>query len=208
MLTSFRRAAKNQQMDELTVKRINVTDENGKLRMVISNVHRQHPDIMNGKQIPPRERPAGMIFFNETGDECGGLIYNGTPEDAGLFLSVDQFRDDQVMQLQYAENPQKQRRKYGLQIWDYPKAHTTGERMQRFQALKQLSTKEERDKAYEQMQQDSLLIRDRLFIGKTYDKEVGLFIKDHDGRPRIRIYVDANNQPQIQLLDPDGRVIH
>ncbi|WP_018627896.1 hypothetical protein [Niabella aurantiaca] len=208
VVTSFRQTTKNQRMDELTVKRINLTDENGKLQMVISNAHRQHPGRMNGQQLPARERPAGMIFFNEAGDECGGLIYNGNDKDAGLYLSVDKFRDDQVMQLQYSENPQKQRRKYGLQLWDYPRENTFDERMRRFRALKQLPTRKEQDNAYEQMLKDSLLMRDRLFIGKTYDKEVGLFIKDRDGRPRIKIYVDADNQPQMQLLDPDGKVMH
>jgi len=195
-------------MDELTVKRMNVVDENGALRMVISNEHRQHPGRMNGQQLPVRERPAGFIFFNEAGDECGGLIYNGSDKDAGLYLSVDKFRDDQVMQLQYSEDPQKRRRKYGLQLWDYPKERTFDERMQRFKALKQLATREEQDKAYEQMRRDSLLMQDRLFIGQTYDNEMGLFIKDQDGKPRIKIFIDKNRQPRIQVLDTDGTIIH
>ncbi|MBZ4188133.1 hypothetical protein [Niabella beijingensis] len=205
--TSFRRATLRQTTDELTVKRINIVDEDGALRMVVSNEHRQHPGRMNGQQLPARERPAGIIFFNEAGDECGGLVYNGNDKDAGLFLSVDKFGDDQVMQLQYSENPQKQRRKYGLQLWDYPKENTFDERLRRFKALKQLPTREEQDKAYEQMLKDSLLMQDRLFIGQTYEKEMGLFIKDQDGKPRIKIFIDKDKQPRIQVLNPDGTIM-
>lgn len=72
LITSFRQTADSRRTDELTVKRINVVAENGQLRMVISNEHRQHPGSVNGNQVEPRERPAGMLFFNELGDECGG----------------------------------------------------------------------------------------------------------------------------------------
>lgn len=61
------------------------------------------------------------LFFNSSGDECGGLVYDGNEKDAGMVLSVDKFRDDQIMQLQYMENTKNYDRKYGLQIWDYPK---------------------------------------------------------------------------------------
>ena len=56
---------------EITVERINVVDANGTLRMVISNKDRMHPGVMDGVTID-RPRPvAGMIFFNDQGDEVG-----------------------------------------------------------------------------------------------------------------------------------------
>ncbi len=128
ILSGFRNKEHKENMDELTVKRINVVDEKGNLRMVISNEHRQHPGIVNGEKLPARERSAGIIFFNSYGDECGGLVYDGNEKDAGLVLSVDKFRDDQIMQLQYMEDTKTYDRKYGLQIWDYPKENTFRER--------------------------------------------------------------------------------
>ena len=39
-----------------------------------------------------------MIFLNEEQDEVGGLVYKGNKEDGmGLVLSVDQYKNDQVM---------------------------------------------------------------------------------------------------------------
>ncbi len=84
-------------------------ESNGDLKLVISNSEKQHNGIINGKPLPERERQAGLIFFNSAGDECGGLVYDGNDAEAGLVLSVDKYRDDQVMQLQYIENTAKTR---------------------------------------------------------------------------------------------------
>lgn len=203
----FFKNSDQEKMNELTVKRINVTDEEGNLRMVISNESRQHPGIINGKELPERERPSGIIFFNSSGDECGGLIYDGNEQSAGLVLSVDQFRDDQIMQLQYIENREQKRRKYGLQIWDYPKEGSFSERNERFHKPENLKTPEEQQAAISKMKLDSLLSEERLFIGKNFSKEVGLFISDQQGNPRIKIYIDEKNNPKIEFLDEKGNAI-
>lgn len=199
---------KKENFDELTVKRMNIVDESGKnLRMVISNETRQHPGIINGEQLKPRERPSGMIFFNSAGDECGGFIYDGNDTNAGMVLSVDKFRDDQIMQLQYMENTKNNARKYGLQLWDYPKEHTNRERNERFEKLDAIKDKAKKQSSYEQMKIDSLLMEDRLFIGKNFNKDVGLFINDKNGTPRIKIYIDTTDTPKIELLDKNGKTI-
>ena len=66
-----------QNLGEIKVERINVVDANGTLRMVISNKDRMHPGVFDGRMMD-RPRPvAGMIFFNDEGDEAGGLAYTG-----------------------------------------------------------------------------------------------------------------------------------
>lgn len=69
--------------------------------MVISNKKNQHPGIINNQALPERDRPAGMIFFNDDGDECGGLVYDGDRNSASMTYSFDQYKNDQIMQLQY-----------------------------------------------------------------------------------------------------------
>lgn len=199
---------KKETLDELTVKRINIVDETGKnLRMVISNENRQHSGIINGEKIPQRQRPSGIIFFNSFGDECGGLIYDGNEKDAGLVLSVDKYRDDQIMQFQYMEDTKTSKRKYGLQLWDYPKEDSYNERMHRFSKIEKLQNNSERNQAYKQMKLDSLLMEQRLFIGKDFNQDVGLFISDKKGNQRIKIYIDENDNPKIEFLDKDGKVV-
>src|SRR5262249_37180953 len=77
-----------QKFDEIDVERINIVEKNGKLDMVISNQERQHPGVVNGKVIERKSpRPPGMIFFNQLGDEMGGLIFgeNGGKGHFGMF---------------------------------------------------------------------------------------------------------------------------
>jgi hypothetical protein len=112
--------ANNGRFKEITAERVNIVEHSGKLRMVISNKERQHPGIMDNKTFPQRDRPAGMIFFNDVGDECGGLVYDGDKKSASMTYSIDQWKNDQVMQLQYAQDntgggPVKS---YGLKLWD------------------------------------------------------------------------------------------
>ncbi|TRZ43120.1 hypothetical protein [Robertkochia solimangrovi] len=204
----YKNSEPQENFDVLNVKRLNIVDETGtNLRMVISNESRQHSGIINGDKLPERERPSGIIFFNSFGDECGGLVYDGNEKDAGMVLSVDKFRDDQIMQLQYMENTKNHNRKYGLQLWDYPKENTFEERNNRFNGMENLETDLEKKQAYQKMKTDSLLMEDRLFIGKGFNKDVGLFINDKEGNPRIKIYVDSEDNPRIEILDKEGEII-
>lgn len=202
-----RNTEKEKSVNELTVKRINIVDEEGNLRMVISNEERQHPGMMNGEEFPERQRPSGIIFFNSSGDECGGLVYDGNEKDAGLVFSVDQFKDDQIMQLQYMEDTEQKIRQYGLQIWDYPKENAYAERYKRVEEIQNLNSLEEIEDAIYRMKSDSLSMEERLFVGKNFHNEVGLFINDQKGTPRIKIYIDKDNNPKMEFLDEHGVVV-
>ena len=71
LLSAFAVQSKKQKFEEIDVERINIVEKDGRLRMVISNAQRQHPGSVDGKIIPRENgRSAGMIFFNERGDEC------------------------------------------------------------------------------------------------------------------------------------------
>ena len=63
-----------QKIDELTVERLNVVEKNGQLVSVIANTSRMPDPVVGGKTFKT-ERPAGMIFYNGIGDECGGLVF-------------------------------------------------------------------------------------------------------------------------------------
>src|ERR1700733_2745928 len=88
---------------EINAERINIVEGNGLTRMVISNHELQHPGSVNGKIVAHRDRPAGMIFFNDDGDECGGLVFDGNKHSASMTYSIDQYNNDQIMQLQYSQ---------------------------------------------------------------------------------------------------------
>jgi hypothetical protein len=195
--------------EEIDVERINIIEKDGQLKMVISNKQRQHPGLISGKEIPPRERAAGMIFFNEAGDECGGLIYEGNEENSDMTYSIDQFRNDQIMQLNYSEQHKtgKPRRAYGLKLWDRSDNMQMERQVHLRDSLKALNDKAASEKVYQQLAAKGELGAERFFAGKTYDGEVGVFIRDTKGNPRIKIFIDAQNNPRLQFLDANGKSI-
>mgnify|MGYP001220183348 CR=1 FL=1 len=67
---------------EINAERINIIGTNGKPVLVISNRRLMPGPTLNGKTyerdvIDGREYMSGMIFFNELGDEVGGIQYAG-----------------------------------------------------------------------------------------------------------------------------------
>ncbi len=94
--------------DEISVHRLNVTEPDGTLRMVISDKDRLPPVIIKGKERPEMgeaRRQAGMIFYNDEGTENGGLIFSGRKNDkgqivdSGASLSFDRYGAGQTIQL-------------------------------------------------------------------------------------------------------------
>ena len=96
---------KTDTFDEITVHRINVTEPDGKVRLVISNRARLPGVMVKGKEGKPNRPYAGMIFYNDEETENGGLIFaghqnaNGEVESSGVSLSFDKYGDGQFVQL-------------------------------------------------------------------------------------------------------------
>ena len=192
---------------ELTAERINIVEKTGKLRMVISNKELQHPGRMDDKDLPKRDRPAGMIFFNDEGDEDGGLVYDGDKSRASRSYSVDQYKNDQIMQLQYQQdkNGGNAVRSYGLKQWA-----RTPFPLQRQLAYYDSLVKLEDTAAINAGVKKYKAIghsRPRFFAGKNDKGEVGLFLNDANGKPRLNIYINKQNQPVIEMLDESGKVV-
>jgi hypothetical protein len=110
LLASLLMGAKSEprSFDEISVHRLNVTEPDGTLRMVISNKDRLPPVIIKGKERPEMGEPrpqAGMIFYNDEGTENGGLVFSGKKNDkgqivdSGLSLSFDRYGAGQTVQL-------------------------------------------------------------------------------------------------------------
>ncbi|HEX6322856.1 MAG TPA: hypothetical protein VFZ36_03950 [Vicinamibacterales bacterium] len=197
----------SQRFGHITVERLDVVDADGTLRMVISNKDRMHPGVIEGRTID-RPRPvAGMLFFNESGDEVGGLTYTGREVDgvrrANAGLMFDQFKQDQTIGISYSESGG--RRSAGFQVWD--RAETgLGALVDALNAANKL-TGAERDKALAAARAAAPAGPRRVFVGKNTDKAAIVSLADADGRPRLNITVDATGNPRIEFLDRDGKVV-
>ena len=210
-LSSFSQKDKVQRLDELVVKKITVVGEDNSPRMVLSNETRQHSGRMNGKDWAKRERPAGIIFFNNQGDECGGIIFKATEKDgkivSGMSFTMDQYKNDQVLQIlndeHYADGKTYIER--GITINEYPEGADLDRKNQKLKELNKIKDdKERKEKINELMKKEGHV--QRLFMGKTYGNSSGLFLAGADGKLKMMIYVDEKGVPKIQTLNEKGEV--
>lgn len=208
LMSDFKSSNLNQKFTEITVERINIVEPDGKLKMVISNQERQHPGMIDGKNFDDRERSPGIIFFNEEQDEVGGLIYSGNKEEGANFvLSVDQYKNDQIMQLMQSTNENGDNR-YGLQLWERDKVLTILLLQKTMDSLDNEGYNYRQKLEYLKKKNggEPIIVR-RMFIGKNYNRETGLFIQDKYGIDRLRFYIDSSNSPKIEVLDEKGEII-
>lgn len=196
-----------QRIDELTVQRLNVVDANGTLRFVLSNTDRMHPGVMDGVTIN-RPRPvAGMLFFNDEGDEVGGLTYTGTDDGgrrANAGIMFDQLKQDQTIGISYSEG--NGQRSAGLQVWDRSE-QPLSDLIKGLNAANALPEGPQRDEAVKAVRAKAPPGPRRLFVGKNADKAATVSLADANGQPRLVLTVGADGAASIDFLDADGKTI-
>ncbi len=208
--SAFTSQSQKQEFEEIDVERINIVEKDGRWKMVISNKERQHPGIMDGKVIQRygRSRPPGILFFNEIGDECGGLSYDGD-QDKGqsLGLSFDKFRQDQTIQLFHAEGSDGQNRA-GLVILDRVPLKTEAELIAKFRELDRKQYSPEKAAAIKALREQGVFGFERVSVGKGQDQAAAIRLSDSKGRVRLNLLVDAAGNPKLEFLDENGKLTY
>lgn len=210
-LSSFDNKNKVESFDEIITKKITIIGENNIPRMVLSNENRQHSGRMNGKDWPKRERPSGIIFFNNQGDECGGLVYQAKEKDgkltSGMSFTMDNYKDDQVVQILNDEyyNNGKAYIQRGININQYPSGTNLEERNKKMDEINKIKDEKERNSKLDELWRKEGSVN-RLFLGRTKGNSSGLFLSGPDGKPKMMIYVDENGNPKIQTFNDKGEI--
>ena len=155
-----------------------------------------------------RPRPvAGMIFFNDQGDEVGSLTFTGQEKDgerrANAGLMFDQLKQDQTIGLSYTEG--NGQRSAGFQVWDRADARLS-ELIARLNAANRIDDPAERRKAVAAARGAAPRGPRRVFVGKEVDRSANVSLADADGRPRLTLRVDAAGRAAIEIRDANGNV--
>jgi hypothetical protein len=196
--------------EQISVERINIVEADGTLRLVISNKQRFPDAVVNGKVIGKREGigiPAGIIFYDDEGSECGGLAYGGSQNADGTYqaegsLTFDQFRQDQVICLQHEDV--NGRRSAGLQIWD--RAALPGDEwIEKLSPVFAMPDGVAKDAAFQKLRSEGLLPAQRIFVGK-YDGNAAVSLFDGNSKVRLRMTVDQMGEARIEFLDVEGQI--
>jgi hypothetical protein len=208
LLIAADEVSKNSTIDTLTVHRINVVDREGKMAVVITSHDDFPPPIVNGQALK-RQSSAdnGLLFYNQRGDEQGGLTWGGLKNADGTFqsgntLSFDTVVTDQLLQVDDGNDNGKT---YAYMVgWNRPR-YDTPEMMsviQQFENAKTMDEKRAIVAAHPELRSTT-----RFLMGYDPDNTSQVMLADGKGKPRIKMFVTADGQAQLQFLDADGNVV-
>jgi hypothetical protein len=197
-------------LDELTVGRLNVVEPDGTPRMIIASRARFPGSFTRGKEIarPDRRDLAGILFVDDEGTENGGLVQSGQLDQdgkprAGLSLTFDRFRQDQMVQLFLEEDGDQA--SAGVRINDQPshQQFSIDDLMRLTTELARLPP-DQRAAAFRHHKELGHFGQRRGYFG-THDGAAQLALDDPQGRPRLVLGVSAQGEPSISLLDEAGK---
>jgi hypothetical protein len=209
-LSAFRRGGRETTtFDEIQVHRINVVENDGHVRLVISNSERSPAPLQRGKPFLSAGggRP-GLIFYNDEQTEDGGLVFAGHRDttsgryEASGSLTFDHYEQDQTVALQYVDG--NGRRRAGLAVWDRPTNMTGMEfdaRMRSARAIADSATRADSMRIISRQWSST-----RLYAGRFTDGSALVLLADGNGNARLRLQVDSAGSPRIQFLDASGKV--
>lgn len=194
--------------EQVDVERLNIVESDGRIRMVLANSSRQADTVIDGKVIAAgRDRPAGMIFFNEEGSEVGGLVFTGRKKDgvteAAGSLTFDRYNQDQTVQVEYSEHGSQYRA--GLRVIDRPATSlaTVADLSAKREAAQSPA---ERAEIEREMMAKMGIASERTFVGRSHDGNAAIVLSDASSRPRLVLSVAPDGTAKVQFLDERARI--
>jgi hypothetical protein len=149
-----------------------------------------------------------LIFFNDEGDEVGGLSYSGEERNgqrrAHAQLAFDQLKQDQTIAISYSES--NGQRTAGLQVWDRADAHLS-ELIKKLNDANAIPDQAARDQAVQAASAGASPGPRRVFVGKAGDRAATVSLADATGKPRLTLKVEADGAASIEFLDSDGKPV-
>lgn len=192
----------HKRFDEITVRRLNLVEEDGKVKLIIANKKRLPGAITNGRLLddPKGERGPGLIIYNDDGDEAGGYLFGNW----GSHFSMDQLKQDQAVYMQVI-NGEKGEPLRTAGFWVTPRSNRFSSDMidSAMDSINAIADKVIRDKARSEFWK-SVDSYNRAFMGKNRNDETGLFLYDKQFKTRMRVYIDTIGNPRMEFLDEKG----
>src|ERR1700734_2539483 len=211
VLAGFARSWQSANFDQITVRRVNVVEPDGTVRLVVSDKAEFPGLYLHGKEIqrPDRGDSAGMLFVNDEGTEDGGLIYSGAKEvgkspSSSSHLSFDQYDQDQTLVLEASLEDGK--RASGVTVNDVGGYVITPEFIADAERVKSMPSGAARAAEWAKFKRKYPGDAERGFFGRQTDDSVGLSLRDVQGRVRANLTVKPDGEPVLQFLNAEGKV--
>lgn len=210
LLGAVHEAAHNTTFDTITVHRINVVDREGRRAMIITDHDDFPPPIVNGKVFSRSggNDSNGIVFYNQRGDEQGALTWTGQRNANGTFessneLSFDTVNTDQLIHVEDGNvNGKTFSEVVGWNQADYNRPDWES-LIRQAEALRSNPTALKAFIAAHPW----LVSKTRFLFGYGIDNTSQVMLADGSGHPRIKMFVTADGQAELQFLDADGNVV-
>jgi len=211
VVSGFARVAPSQTFDEITVRRINVVEPDGTIRLILTNTASSPGIYIKNKEYPhPRGRKgAGLLFFDEEGTEDGGLSYgiekdqNGRVVGSDGHLSFDQYMQDQIFTIDAGRDGEK---KFSLLRMDDRGDYPITDALEALTRISKLP-KEQQESEFKKFVATHPGDHPRVVLGRARDGGSVLQLKDTEGRDRIVLRVAPDGTPKLQFLDAAGKAV-
>ena len=205
-VSAFRQAPEPTKFEEISVERINVIEKDGTPRLILSNKARFPGLIIKGKEHPHPRNQAGMLFFSDEGTENGGLGTSVSRDANGYRASgqimFDQYNQDQAVGLSYQDA--NGRRTAALMVWDRSNM-PIDEFYPLVQRVRAMPEGPEKTAQLDSLRKIAGAMR--LVAGRTSDSASTVVLSDAEGKPRLRLVVEAQGTARIEFLDAAGKVV-
>jgi hypothetical protein len=199
-----------QNFDEITVHRINVVDREGTPAMVLAGHDDAAIPVILGVPVKRRQgnnADNGIIFFNQKGDEQGGLIWSATDDrtSSGDTLSFDTAQTDQLVQVDDGSDSGKH---YAYLVgWDrLPNDEELA--LQYDDDIKAAKSDAERQAIETKYTALGLPAKRRFFVGYGTNGDSQVALSDKTGATRIKLFVTRDGRARLQFLDAQGNVTY
>jgi len=202
---------------EIDAERINIREKDGHLRLAIANTDRMPGGTVAGVDLSYRDGKrdgAGMIFFNDEGDEDGGLVYSGKMVDgkrvADGTIRFDNYRQNEAIGMSHSQEGDNN--ESALEVWDQPNVPLTADFVRGLVKLQAMSDGQAKKDAMQALRKEHATelghFTERVFVGRTKHDDAAVLLMDTNGKPRIRMAVDSSNVATLEFLDENGKVLY
>lgn len=198
----------NATFDKIDTHRINIVDREGKLAMVLASHDDEATPVILGhraQRVQGNNADNGIVFFNQKGDEQGGLIWSSSLDRASSAdtLSFDTAQTDQLLQVDDGSDNGEH---YAYLIGWHRAPNDAALAVRAVSELQHAHTDRQRAAILAKYRGLGWRAPQRFFLGYRPDEVSQLVLSDGQGRPRIKMFVTPAGKAELDFLDADGHV--
>lgn len=205
----FRKSAQDDIIKSLRAEKIEIVEPDGTVKLSLFNKDNLPPVVINGKKLTRSGGgESGLMFYNEEGEECGGLVYSGKGENGKgqneLSITFDKYKQDQMVQLSCIQRELGNDTK-GLTVFERPDYSIDKASGSLDSIRTNIKDPKAQQQAIEKLKAAGHFGYTRMFAGQQ-GQRTGVFVRDNKGRVRLEMIVNEKNEPEILFYDEKGIV--